>query len=89
MKLVESTPTPKVRTPRKPAAKAAQPEAPARYVTIPNAAARIGLTEKAIRRKIEAGKWLEGREFRRAPDGGIFVDLHGFYAWVEGGAKPH
>lgn len=54
------------------------------YVTITLAAAITGLSEKAIRRKIEVGKWIEGREFRRAPDGGIFVSIDGFKRWVEG-----
>lgn len=53
------------------------------YVTIPLAAAIIGLTVKAIYRKIQSGKWLEGREFRRAPDGGIFISLEGYRKWVE------
>jgi hypothetical protein len=57
--------------------------APAPYVTIPMAAAITGLTEKAIRRKIEDGKWVEGREFRRAPDGGVFISIKGFQQWVE------
>ena len=35
--------------------------APARFVTIELAARLIGLTEKAIRRKIEDGIWAEGR----------------------------
>jgi hypothetical protein len=47
------------------------------------AAAITGLTEKAIRRKIEDGKWVEGREFRRAPDGGVFISIKGFQQWVE------
>jgi hypothetical protein len=47
----------------------------------------IGLSEKAIRRKIEDGKWIEGREYRRAPDGGIFVSIDGFSAWIEGRSR--
>jgi hypothetical protein len=58
--------------------------APAPCVTIELAAAITGLTEKAIRRKIEDGKWVEGREFARAPDGGIFVLMDGFRKWVVG-----
>jgi hypothetical protein len=27
--------------------------------------------------------WIEGREFKRAPDGHILVDLKGYEAWVE------
>lgn len=56
---------------------------PAEYVTIDLAAACTGLTRKAIERKIESGKWIEGREFRRSPDGGIFIYLRGVYKWVE------
>lgn len=58
---------------------------PAPYVTIKLAAAITGLSEKAIRRKIEDGKWIEGREFRRSPDGGVFISIKGFVAWVESG----
>lgn len=57
--------------------------APAPYVTIPLAAGITGLSEKAIRRKIEDGKWLEGREYRRSPDGGIFISIRGYQQWVE------
>ena len=56
---------------------------PAPYVTIALAATITGLSEKAIRRKIEDGKWLEGREYHRSPDGGIFISLKGFAQWVE------
>lgn len=56
---------------------------PAPYVTIGLAAAITGLTEKAIRRKIEEGKWLDGREYRRSPDGGIFISIRGYQQWVE------
>lgn len=57
--------------------------APAPYVTVALAAMITGLSEKAIRRKIEDGKWVEGREFRRSPDGGIFISLKGYQQWVE------
>jgi hypothetical protein len=64
--------------------------APAPYVTVPLAATITGLSEKAIRRKIEDGKWVEGREWVRSPDGGIFISMKGFERWVEGtyAAKP-
>lgn len=55
---------------------------PAPYVTVKLAAQITGLTEKAIRRKIEEGKWLEGREWTRSPDGGIFISIKGYSAWV-------
>jgi hypothetical protein len=57
----------------------------AEYVTIPVAAAITGYTAKAIRRKIEAGVWLEGREFRRAPDGHVLISVKGYELWVERG----
>ncbi len=55
------------------------------YVTISRAAAATGLTEKAIRRKIEEGVWLEHREWRRAPDGRLYISVRGYQAWVERG----
>lgn len=57
--------------------------APAPYVTISLAAVITGLSEKAIRRKIEEGKWIEGREYRRSPDRGIFISIKGYSQWVE------
>ncbi len=58
---------------------------PAPYVLIPLAAAMTGYSEKAIRRKIEEGHWVEGREWRKAPDGHILISLKGFEKWAESG----
>jgi hypothetical protein len=41
-----------------------------------------GYTVKAIRRKIEEGKWIEGRMYKRAPDGHITINLQEYYRWV-------
>ena len=60
----------------------------ARYVLIEKFAAETGYTPKAIRRKIESGAWIENRQFRRAPDGHILVDLEGYQQWVEGQREP-
>lgn len=60
---------------------------PAPYVTVALAALITGLSERAIRRKMEDGKWLEGREYMRSPDGGIFISIKGYVAWVERGYK--
>lgn len=57
---------------------------PSRYVRLPLFEALTGYTAKAARRKIEDGVWLEDREYRRAPDGNILVDLEGYQKWVEG-----
>lgn len=49
------------------------------------AAPALGMTEKAIRRKIEERKWREGKEYHRDPDGCIWIDIRGVMAWVGGG----
>lgn len=61
--------------------------APAPYVTIPLASAITGFTEKAIRRKIQEGVWLEGREYTRSPDGRILISIKGYTSWVERGRE--
>lgn len=60
--------------------------APDRFVTIGLYATISGFTEKAIRRKIEDGKWLADREFKRAPDGHIMIDREGVQRWVQKGS---
>lgn len=55
------------------------------YVTIPLAATLSGLTPKAIERKVADGKWLEGKEWIRAPDGHIMISREGVKSWVEKG----
>ena len=54
-----------------------------RYVRLNHFERLTGYTQKAVRRKIESGVWVEGREYRRAPDGHIIVDLQGYHQWVE------
>lgn len=58
----------------------------ARYVRVRKFTELTGYTEKAIYRKIEDGVWMLGREYRRAPDGCICIDIEGFERWVEGDA---
>ena len=59
--------------------------APPPVVTLAHAATLTGLTRRAIEAKIARGDWLDGREYHRAPDGRIFVDLRGYERWVVGG----
>lgn len=61
-----------------------EPSNHARYVTIERAEVLTGYTKKAIRRKIEDGKWLEGQLWSKAPDGRILIDMEGYYRWVRG-----
>lgn len=57
--------------------------APSRYVTIELASTLTGRSPAAIRAKIARGEWIEGREYIRAPDHRITVDLRGYEKWVE------
>jgi putative excisionase DUF1233 len=57
--------------------------APARYVTVELAAKTHGLSPGAIRKRIERGQWIEGREWRRGPDGRVWIDTKGVERWVE------
>ena len=59
-----------------------------KYITIAKFALASGYTEKAIRRKIEEGVWLENRHYRRAPDGHVLIDVEGVQQWVEGQLEP-
>lgn len=51
---------------------------------LPLAAEQTGYTVKALRRKIEDGILLEGREYVKAPDGRIHIDMEQFEKWVRG-----
>ena len=55
-----------------------------RYIRPPLFEQLTGYTQKAVRRKIEDGVWVEGRQCRRAPDGHILIDMQGYEKWVEG-----
>ena len=57
--------------------------APARYVRIPLFEALTGYSARAVEGKIATGTWLEGREFKRAPDGHTLIDMKGYERWVE------
>jgi hypothetical protein len=59
-----------------------------RYLRIPKFCVESGYTEKAVRRKIEEGVWLENRQFRRAPDGRFLIDVQGVERWVAAQWEP-
>lgn len=54
------------------------------YVKLSVFCVLTGYTEKAVRTKIDRGHWLDGRHYRKAPDGHIMMDLQAYNAWVEG-----
>lgn len=56
------------------------------WVLIKRFAEITGYSENAVRHKIKGGIWIEGRVWRRAPDGRIFVNLGEFERWVESDA---
>lgn len=53
-----------------------------RWMLIPVFCELTGYSDKAVRRKIQDGKWIEGKEYRRAPDGHITMDIQAYYRWV-------
>jgi hypothetical protein len=57
--------------------------ASARFVTISLAHALTGYTVNAIETKINRGVWVEGLEWRRAPDGRVLIDMRGYERWVQ------
>jgi hypothetical protein len=56
---------------------------PARYVRVHLFETLTGYSAKAVERKIASGVWMEGREFKRAPDGHVLIDMRGYEQWVE------
>ena len=57
-------------------------------VTIERASVLTGYSQKAIRRKIEDGVWLEGDLWFKAPDGRILIDMEGYNKWARKEKKP-
>lgn len=56
---------------------------PARYVRTNVFELVTGYSANAIEKKIAAGAWVQGREFVRAPDGHILIDMRGYERWAE------
>jgi len=57
-----------------------------RYVTIKKFSELSGYSERAIYNKVHDGVWVQGRQYRKAPDGRTLIDLDVFEQWVEGRA---
>ena len=55
------------------------------YVVIDKAAEITGYSRRAIEEKIAKGVWLEGKVWRKAPDGRRLISLKGYEQWVEQG----
>jgi hypothetical protein len=59
-----------------------------RWVLVKRFAEVTGYTENAVRHKVKNGIWVQGRIWRKAPDGRIFVNLVEFERWVESERYP-
>ena len=55
-----------------------------RYMRVAKFCDETGWTDRAVRRKIQDGVWVEGKQYRRAPDGNVLIDVEGYERWVEG-----
>lgn len=53
-----------------------------RYVTIHKAEELTGYSTRAIQTKIDRGVWVQGRQWIRAPDGRILIDMEGYEEWA-------
>ena len=56
--------------------------APDRFVTVRVYATITGRTENSMRMKMRDGKWLEGREYIKDPDGTVLIDREGVQRWA-------
>jgi Putative excisionase (DUF1233) len=45
-----------------------------------------GITENASYAYIKKGKWLEGKHYKKAPNGRIFFNTKEIEKWIEGKA---
>ncbi len=53
------------------------------YITIKKFCEDTGYSEEAIRSKINRGDWQLGKEYTKAQDTRILINIEGYHAWVE------
>lgn len=53
------------------------------WLTIRKFSELTGYSENAIRTKIRDGVWIEGRVWKKAPDGRNLISVDGYNQWVE------
>lgn len=54
-----------------------------RWVLIPKAAEMLGYSVNTIEHKVKNGMWSQGRMWRKARDGRIFINIEEVDKWVE------
>jgi hypothetical protein len=57
---------------------------PLKWVTIPKFCELTGYSPGAVAKKLQRGVWLQGRVWRKSPDGRIQINLEEYEQWVEG-----
>lgn len=55
---------------------------PVKWVLIKRFADLTGYTDKAVRRKLDQGVWVEGVHYKRGKDGRILINLEAYDEWV-------
>lgn len=60
-----------------------------RFVTLKRFEELTGYSEDATRTKMRRGVWLQDREFVKAPDGHVLMDLEAYERWVLGEAGAY
>ena len=53
-----------------------------KFKLIPKAAEETGYSQKAMRRKIEEGIWIEGEHYIKSPDGRIHINMENYEKWL-------
>lgn len=56
-----------------------------RYICVNKFAEMTGFTANAVYCKIRDGAWTNGYQYRKGPDGKVYVDVEGYERWVEAG----
>ena len=54
----------------------------AKYVLVSKFEELTGYTDKAVRRKIEDGVFMQGKEWVKAPDGRVLINMEAYERWV-------
>jgi len=54
----------------------------AKYVKIAKFEELTGYTDKAVRRKIQEGVFVQGKEWIKAPDGHILINMEAYNEWA-------
>lgn len=60
----------------------------ASFISLTLGSSGTGYTKRGVETKIHRHVWAEGKEYRRAPDGCIFIDMEGFEKWVQSQMRP-